>query len=109
MESAYVMDPPTKVITPYGGRLVWVLPGGNSLVVHLKDKQKIRHRKRWSQVNLSPPPFPPNTTEIFMTIIFLVNSMLVEIMKYLDFFFVGNVHVLLARLQIVWTRNKHAP
>ena len=52
MESAYVMDPPTKIITPYGGRLVWLLPGGNNLIVHLKDKQKIRHRKRWSQVRL---------------------------------------------------------
>ncbi len=44
------MDPPVKVITPYGGRLVWRLPGGNILIVHLKDKQKIRNKKRWSQV-----------------------------------------------------------
>ena len=36
--------------TPYGGRIQWKLPGENSLVLHLKDKSKIRHRKRWSQV-----------------------------------------------------------
>ncbi|XP_077266007.1 chitin synthase chs-2 isoform X4 [Temnothorax americanus] len=42
--------PPTKYPTPYGGRLVWTLPGKTKLVVHLKDKNKIRHRKRWSQV-----------------------------------------------------------
>ena len=38
--------------TPYGGRLEWTLPGGNPLIVHLKDKTKIRHKKRWSQVNV---------------------------------------------------------
>ncbi|CAD5114651.1 DgyrCDS3701 [Dimorphilus gyrociliatus] len=40
---------PRKYRTPYGGRLVWVLPGNIELVVHLKDKHKIRHKKRWSQ------------------------------------------------------------
>ncbi|XP_077968967.1 chitin synthase chs-2-like isoform X2 [Styela clava] len=35
--------------TPYGGRLEFVLPYGNLFHVHLKDKSKIRHRKRWSQ------------------------------------------------------------
>ncbi|CAD5215711.1 unnamed protein product [Bursaphelenchus xylophilus] len=44
------IPPPIKVPTPYGGRLVYTLPGNNRLVVHLKDKNKIRHRKRWSQV-----------------------------------------------------------
>lgn len=39
------------VRTPYGGRLTWKLLGGNSLVCHLKDKTKIRHKKRWSQVH----------------------------------------------------------
>ena len=43
---------PTLIPTPYGGRLVWQLPGGNYLVAHLKDKVLIRHRKRWSQVGL---------------------------------------------------------
>ncbi len=44
-----VSKTPTLVATPYGGRLVWRLPGGSLLVVHLKDKTRIRHRKRWSQ------------------------------------------------------------
>ncbi|GFU39413.1 chitin synthase chs-2 [Nephila pilipes] len=43
-------DPPLKVPTPYGGRLVWHLRGNNVLVVHLKNKELIRHKKRWSQV-----------------------------------------------------------
>ena len=41
---------PYKIPTPYGGRLTWVLPGGNLLIAHLKDKMKMRHKKRWSQV-----------------------------------------------------------
>ncbi|XP_043284738.1 chitin synthase chs-2 isoform X1 [Venturia canescens] len=41
---------PKKYPTPYGGRLVWTLPGKTKMVAHLKDKSKIRHRKRWSQV-----------------------------------------------------------
>ncbi|RWS27551.1 chitin synthase 1-like protein, partial [Leptotrombidium deliense] len=41
---------PKKKVTPYGGRLEWILPGKTKLFVHLKDKSKIRHRKRWSQV-----------------------------------------------------------
>ncbi|XP_059916021.1 chitin synthase chs-1-like [Gadus macrocephalus] len=36
--------------TPYGGRLKVTLPCGNLLVVHLKDKSLIRHKKRWSQI-----------------------------------------------------------
>lgn len=39
-----------KERTPYGSRLTWTLPGENSLVLHLKNKRKIRHKKRWSQV-----------------------------------------------------------
>lgn len=46
------MLPPIKTPTPYGGRLSWKLPGGTNVVVHLKDKLKIRHKKRWSQVRL---------------------------------------------------------
>ncbi|KAH3754159.1 hypothetical protein DPMN_188822, partial [Dreissena polymorpha] len=42
--------PPKKIVTPYGGRLVWRLPGRNKLIAHLKDSETIRHRKRWSQV-----------------------------------------------------------
>ena len=45
------MAPPIKYPTPYGGRLEWTCPGGNKIVAHLKDKVKIRHKKRWSQVN----------------------------------------------------------
>ena len=41
---------PTRIPTPYGGRLVWICPGGNKIIAHLKDKVKIRHKKRWSQV-----------------------------------------------------------
>ena len=41
--------PPKKVPTPYGGRLIYILPGKTKLIVHLKDKMKIRHKKRWSQ------------------------------------------------------------
>ncbi|KAA0715072.1 hypothetical protein E1301_Tti008877 [Triplophysa tibetana] len=43
--------PEQKIInTPYGGRLEYTLPKGNLLTVHLKDKKKIRHKKRWSQI-----------------------------------------------------------
>ncbi|CAC5394645.1 CHS1 [Mytilus coruscus] len=41
---------PTKTTTPYGGRLNWTMPGGTEMTIHLKDKDKIRHRKRWSQI-----------------------------------------------------------
>ena len=34
---------PVKYPTPYGGRLVWTLPGQTRIVCHLKDKNKIRH------------------------------------------------------------------
>ncbi|CAI5440716.1 unnamed protein product [Caenorhabditis angaria] len=41
---------PKKAKTPYGGKLTYIMPGKNKLYIHLKDKHKIRHRKRWSQV-----------------------------------------------------------
>lgn len=41
---------PKKMLTPYGGRLTWEFPGGTKMVVHLKDKSKIRNKKRWSQI-----------------------------------------------------------
>ncbi|XP_071036009.1 chitin synthase chs-2 isoform X1 [Parasteatoda tepidariorum] len=44
------LKPPKKIPTPYGGKLIWTMPGKNKLIAHLKDKVKIRHRKRWSQV-----------------------------------------------------------
>ena len=43
------VKPPVRIPTPYGGRLVWTLPGKTKIVCHLKDKSKIRHKKRWSQ------------------------------------------------------------
>ncbi|XP_041920942.1 chitin synthase chs-2-like [Alosa sapidissima] len=40
-----------KIIpTTYGGRLQYTLPCGNTLTVHFKDKHRIRHKKRWSQI-----------------------------------------------------------
>ena len=44
--------PPKKYPAPYGGRLVWTLPGKTKIICHMKDKDKIRHKKRWSQVQL---------------------------------------------------------
>jgi chitin synthase len=49
-ETTIRLRPPKKYPAPYGGRLVWTLPGKTKMVAHLKDKSKIRHRKRWSQV-----------------------------------------------------------
>ncbi|XP_051945376.1 chitin synthase 1 [Xyrauchen texanus] len=43
-------DEVSIIETPYGGRLVFVMPEGNMLYVHLKDKQLIRNKKRWSQI-----------------------------------------------------------
>lgn len=43
-------DEVSIIETPYGGRIAFVLPEGNMLYVHLKDKQLIRNKKRWSQV-----------------------------------------------------------
>lgn len=45
-----LINSPTISVTPYGGRIVWILPGKTKMTVHLKDKTKIRNRKRWSQV-----------------------------------------------------------
>lgn len=43
-------DDVSIIETPYGGRLMFVMPEGNMLYVHLKDKSLIRNKKRWSQV-----------------------------------------------------------
>uniref|UniRef100_A0A3P8P4X3 chitin synthase n=1 Tax=Astatotilapia calliptera TaxID=8154 RepID=A0A3P8P4X3_ASTCA len=43
-------DDVSIIETPYGGRLMFVLPEGNMLYVHLKDKLLIRNKKRWSQI-----------------------------------------------------------
>lgn len=44
------LDSPTMIPTPYGGQLIYTLLGKTRVVVHLKNKAKIRNRKRWSQV-----------------------------------------------------------
>ena len=44
------VKPPVKIPTPYGGRLIWTLPGKTKIVCHLKDAKKIRIKKRWSQI-----------------------------------------------------------
>eukprot|EP00106_Octopus_bimaculoides_P003471 XP_014770913.1 PREDICTED: uncharacterized protein LOC106869619 [Octopus bimaculoides] len=49
-ESDLSLLQPIRIPTPYGGRLVWNLPGGNLLIVHFKDREMSRHKKRWSQV-----------------------------------------------------------
>ncbi|MBN3320799.1 CHS1 synthase, partial [Atractosteus spatula] len=43
-------DDVSIIETPYGGRLMFVLPEGNMLYIHLKDKELIRNKKRWSQI-----------------------------------------------------------
>ncbi|XP_035011461.2 chitin synthase 1 [Hippoglossus stenolepis] len=43
-------DDVSIIETPYGGRLMFVMPEGNMLYVHLKDKGLIRNKKRWSQI-----------------------------------------------------------
>lgn len=44
------IKPPVIYPTPYGGRLEWTLPGKTKMIAHLKDRAKIRPKKRWSQV-----------------------------------------------------------
>jgi len=39
-----------KLETPYGLQLKWALPHGMPFVLHLKDKIKVKSKKRWSQV-----------------------------------------------------------
>ncbi|XP_062600263.1 chitin synthase chs-2-like [Saccostrea cucullata] len=46
----FELDEVKRYETPYGARFEWELLTSQKLVVHLKDKTKIRHRKRWSQV-----------------------------------------------------------
>ncbi|CAF3632856.1 unnamed protein product [Rotaria socialis] len=47
-----IVEDPIKISTPYGGRSVWLLPGKNRLIVHVKHKYLIRYKKRWSRVQL---------------------------------------------------------
>ena len=51
MYGGFELEKVKKYETPYGARCEWgLLSKDAKLVVHLKDKKKIRHRKRWSQV-----------------------------------------------------------
>ncbi|CAN9506982.1 unnamed protein product [Ophioblennius macclurei] len=43
-------DDVSIIDAPYGGRLMFVMPEGNMLYIHLKDKSRIRNKKRWSQI-----------------------------------------------------------
>nr|XP_040056443.1 chitin synthase 1 [Gasterosteus aculeatus aculeatus] len=43
-------DDVSIIMTPYGGRMMFVMPEGNMLYVHLKDKNLIKNKKRWSQI-----------------------------------------------------------
>ncbi|XP_063047742.1 chitin synthase 1 [Engraulis encrasicolus] len=69
-------DEVSIIETPYGGRLVFVMPEGNMLYVHLKDKALIRNKKRWSQImymyyllgwkgyqSKNPPKIPPQNLD----------------------------------------------
>ncbi|CAF1103602.1 unnamed protein product [Rotaria magnacalcarata] len=40
-----IVEDPIKISTPYGGRSVWLLPGKNRLIVHVKHKYLIRYKK----------------------------------------------------------------
>ncbi|CAB1428603.1 unnamed protein product [Pleuronectes platessa] len=42
-------DDVSIIEAPYGGRLMFIMPEGNMLYIHLKDKKLIRNKKRWSQ------------------------------------------------------------
>ncbi|XP_066284168.1 uncharacterized protein [Branchiostoma lanceolatum] len=39
-----------KMETPYGVQLWWKLPGGMPFFIHMKDPEKVKQKKRWSQV-----------------------------------------------------------
>ncbi|XP_062569276.1 chitin synthase chs-2-like [Saccostrea cucullata] len=47
---AFELEKPFIFPTVYGGQVIYRMPGGNLMFIHLKDKSKIRHKKRWSQV-----------------------------------------------------------
>lgn len=45
------VDEPDSYTPCYGRQIKYKMPGGNFMYIHLKDKSKIRHKKRWSQVS----------------------------------------------------------
>ena len=52
LEGTLSVDPAdvTKVFTPYGIQLKYVLEGNMPLYIHIKDQSKVKNKKRWSQV-----------------------------------------------------------
>ena len=85
------MTPPIKTPTPYGGRLTWKLPGGNLLIVHLKDKKKVAKRKRWSMVRF------------IYVFCYVIRIFEIENLIFFNQFHSGHVHVLFAWLSTAWT------
>ena len=80
-----IVEDPIKIPTPYGGRLVWLLPGKNRLIVHMKDKNSIRHKKRWSQVNRDLSTVQLNIDDLLL---------------------LGNVYVLLIGIQTITKKTR---
>ena len=52
LEEILKIDPAkvTKLITPYGIQLKYTLDGKMPFYIHLKDNNKVKNKKRWSQV-----------------------------------------------------------
>jgi chitin synthase len=61
--------------TPRPRRLVWTLPGKTRIVCHLKDKDKIRHKKR----SLTPPAFTSPRWSQIMYMYYLLGYKLMEL------------------------------
>ena len=58
---------PVKYPTPYGGRLIWTLPGGTKIICHLKDKTS----GQFYTGNDSFPWYPSNLNWIKRSVFFL--------------------------------------
>lgn len=85
-----IIPPPVKYPTPYGGRLEWQLPGGNKLIAHLKDKAKIRHRKRWSQVNKTNNTEVPKSFRIQIPKLKLLTKKIIKVQVLKKMFIVNS-------------------
>ncbi|XP_062606375.1 chitin synthase chs-1-like [Saccostrea cucullata] len=44
------LEEPIIICTVYGAQVIYRMPCGNLMFIHLKDETKIRKKKRWSQV-----------------------------------------------------------
>lgn len=71
-----MIEQPSIYQTPYGGQLTYILPGDNQLVVHLKDKLKIRNKKRWSMVSSSFKQVTPTDISKFNIFDFNADTLL---------------------------------